>query len=128
MGLTATLFEILIMAVLLFLFSMTVLNFLSALRLKNTQAKRKSQLPSVSVLVPARNEAHNLTRLIPSLVSSDYPEFEILILDDESSDQTYETAQKLLGHSQVKFQVIKGQTWNQNRSVSGKNLDRKSVV
>ncbi|MBI5928777.1 MAG: glycosyltransferase [Chloroflexi bacterium] len=45
-------------------------------------------LPKVSILVPARNEARNIVPCIESLVSQDYPEFEIIVLNDLSSDET----------------------------------------
>jgi len=46
--------------------------------------------PAVSVVVCARNEAENLKRLLPALVHQDYPEFEIVLVDDGSTDQTFD--------------------------------------
>jgi len=46
-------------------------------------------LPSLSIIVPARNEEHNLRRLLPSLESQNYPgEMEIIVVDDHSNDGT----------------------------------------
>lgn len=46
-------------------------------------------LPSLSIIVPARNEADNLRRLLPSLNALRYPgTLEILVVDDHSTDQT----------------------------------------
>jgi chlorobactene glucosyltransferase len=42
----------------------------------------------VSILVPARNEEQNIQKCIQSLLDQDYPLFEILVLDDQSSDNT----------------------------------------
>jgi chlorobactene glucosyltransferase len=42
----------------------------------------------VSVLVPARNEAENIAVCVESLVRQDYPNFEIIVLDDQSTDET----------------------------------------
>ncbi len=44
--------------------------------------------PLVSVLVPARDEAANLRRLLPALARTRYPELEVLVLDDGSRDET----------------------------------------
>ena len=44
--------------------------------------------PKISLLIPARDEEDNLSRLIPSLVSQDYPDFEIIVIDDQSQDAT----------------------------------------
>ena len=48
-----------------------------------------SDAPSISVLIPARNEARNLRRLIPSLLSQTYPKVEIIVYDDGSEDGTW---------------------------------------
>ena len=44
--------------------------------------------PLVSVLVPARNEARNIGACVASLFTQDYPNYELLILDDHSQDET----------------------------------------
>ncbi len=44
--------------------------------------------PRVSVLVPARNEEHNIGRCAASLLAQNYPDFQLLVLDDESTDGT----------------------------------------
>ncbi|SHF79829.1 Glycosyltransferase, catalytic subunit of cellulose synthase and poly-beta-1,6-N-acetylglucosamine synthase [Flavobacterium segetis] len=43
---------------------------------------------SVSVIVCAKNEAENVTNFIPLLAEQDYPDFEIVLIDDASSDTT----------------------------------------
>lgn len=48
------------------------------------------ELPSVSVLVPARNEAHNLPALLESLLAQTYPAFDVYVYDDGSEDDTWE--------------------------------------
>jgi chlorobactene glucosyltransferase len=49
---------------------------------------RRSGLPRVSIIIPARNEASNLARLLPSLLNLDYGSYEIIVVDDASSDAT----------------------------------------
>lgn len=44
--------------------------------------------PLISVMVPARNEAKNIGACLESLMRQDYPNFEILVLDDNSTDAT----------------------------------------
>jgi len=46
------------------------------------------QLPNVSVLIPARNEAENILPMIESILNQDYPNFQIFVLDDNSDDET----------------------------------------
>lgn len=48
----------------------------------------RKKWPKVSILIPARNEEKRIRPLIESLVLQDYPHYEILVLDDRSTDQT----------------------------------------
>ena len=45
-------------------------------------------LPSVSILVPARNEEQRIEGCIQSLLELDYPAYEVIALDDQSNDST----------------------------------------
>ena len=51
--------------------------------------------PKVSILVPARNEEKNIAGCIQSLLLQDYPSFEVLALDDQSSDRTLSILEQL---------------------------------
>ncbi len=44
--------------------------------------------PLVSLIVPARNEEKNIRRCVEALIAQDYPAFEVLVLDDRSTDAT----------------------------------------
>ncbi len=44
--------------------------------------------PTVSIVVPARNEVRILPRLLDSLLALDYPQFEVVVVDDQSDDGT----------------------------------------
>jgi chlorobactene glucosyltransferase len=51
--------------------------------------------PKLSVLIPARNEEDNITSCLTSLVGQEYSDFEVLVLDDDSSDGTAERVQAI---------------------------------
>lgn len=61
----------------------------------------------VSILIPARNEAENLVNLLESLAMQTYNNFEIIVLDDNSEDDTYEIAKKYIPRF-TDLKVIKG--------------------
>ena len=44
--------------------------------------------PLVTVIVPARNEAHNIARCVESILSTTYPRLEVVVVDDSSTDDT----------------------------------------
>lgn len=66
------------------------------------------EYPSVSVLVPARNEEKNIRNCINSLLNQDYPNYEVLVLDDNSTDGTWQILTELSEKSE-KLRIIKGE-------------------
>lgn len=52
-----------------------------------TKSYSDKELPTVTVAIPARNETSNLSDCLNSLISSNYPKLEILVLDDCSQDR-----------------------------------------
>jgi len=80
--------------ILLFLLTIRVLRNLNFLqRIQHTQMKH-TDYPRVSVLVPARNEADNISECLESLAQQDYTDYQIIVLDDQSIDNTLEHIQK----------------------------------
>ena len=51
--------------------------------------------PLISILIPARNEKDNIKECLMSLVDQDYKNTEILVLDDNSSDNTSKVVKKI---------------------------------
>ena len=65
--------------------------------------------PLVSILVPARNEEVSIGRCLRSLQEQDYPNFEIILLDDQSTDRTGELARSLgFAESHLRFRLMEG--------------------
>jgi chlorobactene glucosyltransferase len=44
--------------------------------------------PRISIIIPARNEQTNIQRCVEAALAQDYPNFEVLVLDDRSTDAT----------------------------------------
>lgn len=63
-------------------------------------------LPSVAVLVPARNEERNMGRLVDSVLSQDYPSVSLHVYDDQSDDRTPEI---LAAYDDSRLRVVRGE-------------------
>lgn len=51
--------------------------------------------PKLSILVPAKDEAANIESCLKSLLAQDYPNLEVLVIDDRSSDDTAAIAESV---------------------------------
>ena len=56
------------------------------------------QLPGVSVIICAHNESYNLSQYLQALLTQDYPEFEVIIVDDGSEDDTRAVVESYMVH------------------------------
>src|SRR5660398_160440 len=54
-----------------------------------------SNIP-VSVIICAKNEAENLKQFIPSILNQKYPNFEVILINDASEDDTLEVMENFL--------------------------------
>ncbi|HEY1644775.1 MAG TPA: glycosyltransferase [Candidatus Saccharimonadales bacterium] len=68
---------------------------------------KESKLPTLTVAIPARNETEDLKECLGSLVASDYPKLEILVLDDCSQLKRTPEIIRQFAHDGVTF--IEGQ-------------------
>lgn len=61
---------------------------------RRNNAERKNELhftkelPPLSVVICARNESENLRRFLPSVLEQDYPKFEVIVINDGSTDES----------------------------------------
>jgi chlorobactene glucosyltransferase len=76
-----------VIVVFLFLGLLTALSNHFSIR-RFDQYPPAKNLPRVSILVPARNEAENIEACVRTLLGQDYPDFEVIVLDDHSTDET----------------------------------------
>lgn len=51
--------------------------------------------PLVSVIVPARDEERNIQRCVESLLAQDYPRYEVIVVDDGSTDATPDLLERM---------------------------------
>jgi chlorobactene glucosyltransferase len=65
------------------------------------------QFPRVSILVPARNEQAVIGECVRSLLAQDYPDFQVLVLDDHSTDGTRDVL-ATLAQTDTRLRVLSG--------------------
>jgi chlorobactene glucosyltransferase len=70
--------------------TINVLGNLRAFRRLADFARSAGDEPFVSVLVPARDEERSIAACLDSLIGQDYPRYEVIVLDDGSTDRTAE--------------------------------------
>jgi glycosyltransferase involved in cell wall biosynthesis len=86
-------------------FAVTLFNFISDPKLRRVN---KPYTDQVSILIPVRNEEENILRLLQSIHQQDYQNYEVLILDDDSTDRTNEICTGF-ANTHPSFRVIKGE-------------------
>ena len=84
-----------IIAVGLVIFALNLVLNLRALKRPDRNSKIPEPAPLVSVLIPARNEEENIEICLKSLREQDYSNFEILVLDDNSLDNTADIVSRI---------------------------------
>ncbi len=60
----------------------------------------------ISVIVPAKNEEQNITRCLFHLGAQDYPNYEILVVDDRSTDRTAHLVENFQKISKIPIKLI----------------------
>ena len=66
---------------------------------RHKQDKRKNSSKGISIVICARNEAKNLENFLPRILEQVYPKFEVVVVNDCSTDHTEE----LLSEMKVRY-------------------------
>lgn len=111
MEVDSTLQEVVVYVIFIFLFitvMRSVLLLIFGLKEKHTSYEYESNtLPTISIIVPAYNEEDVIEGALKSLIHLKYPEIEIIVVDDGSSDNTYTRARLFADlHPKSNIQVI----------------------
>lgn len=78
-------------------------NLLARYQLPQLHTVPAEDLPPISIILCARNEADNLLRNLPYFLEQDYPKFEVLVINDNSSDKTVEVVLEF----QKKYSILR---------------------
>jgi glycosyltransferase involved in cell wall biosynthesis len=85
-------------------FTVTLFNFISNPKLPHV---KRLSTQFISILIPVRNEENNILNLLNSIHAQDYDNYEVIILDDDSTDNTYRLCTDFAARHR-KFKIIKG--------------------
>jgi chlorobactene glucosyltransferase len=97
-----------VVAVLMVVIAANLIFNLRSLRRPDKHSRVPEPAPLVSVLIPARNEEENIETCLKSLLKQDYPNFEIIVLDDNSKDRTAELVRPMAAKD-GRIKLIKGE-------------------
>ncbi len=71
---------------------------------KHPVEKNYNYKPFVSILIPAHNEEDVIEKTIENIMDIDYPKFEVIVIDDRSSDNTAKVLEKVCSENEkVKY-------------------------
>jgi glycosyltransferase involved in cell wall biosynthesis len=73
--------------------------------------------PSVSVIIPTFNSASTLPRAIESVLSQNWPNLEIIVVDDGSTDKTLDRIQSYLPNIKYLRQARRGSAQARNAGI-----------
>ena len=71
------------------------------------KATAPERFPRVSVVIPARDEEEDVERAVRSHLAQDYPDFEVIVVEDRSTDRTPEILRRLAAEDE-RLTVLKG--------------------
>jgi len=64
--------------------------------------------PAVSVIIPARNEARNIELCLGSILANSYPAFDVVVVDDRSSDDTAAIVERVAAGAGDRVRLLRG--------------------
>jgi cellulose synthase/poly-beta-1,6-N-acetylglucosamine synthase-like glycosyltransferase len=102
-GLHFSIFELISVAVLFVAFGHQLyfyLRYINGVLRHNARIKKgritfRSEQPSVSVIICSKDESENLSKFLPEVLTQDYPLFEVIVINDGSSDDTEDLLKEL---------------------------------
>ncbi|HET54488.1 MAG TPA: glycosyltransferase family 2 protein, partial [Ignavibacteria bacterium] len=90
---------------------------------KYTVESKEGYYPFISIIVPVFNEGKILRTSIESLLDLEYPNYEIIIVNDGSTDDTAKVAEEVVGYQQGRTALVKVSLINKPNGGKSKALN-----
>jgi biofilm PGA synthesis N-glycosyltransferase PgaC len=89
---------------------------------RNAHQTPSSWTPAVTIIVPAYNEENLIESSLTSLIRLDYPHYDIIVIDDGSTDNTAKIAREVSErHPEIQINIISqsnaGKSWALNTGI-----------
>ncbi|MCO5260343.1 MAG: glycosyltransferase [Crocinitomicaceae bacterium] len=93
--------------------------FYARLAFYKEKEKKNNDLPPLSVIIAARNEADNIYENLPFVLTQDYPEFEVIVVVNQTTDES----KYILGAYQQQYSNLRYTVIEKNKHLRpGKKL------
>jgi chlorobactene glucosyltransferase len=99
---------LLVLAILMAFLALVLVNLAVLPTLRADRPPDVEQPPRVAVLVPARNEEGNIEASLRSLLGQDYPNLDVWLYDDASTDATAQIAARVQAEYPSTFYIVRG--------------------
>lgn len=90
------------------IFALRELDVVLRSRTKLAAREPAGEMPSLSIVVPARNEERQIERCVRSLLAQRHPQFEVIVVDDRSEDETRAILDRLAAEDR-RLRIVAGQ-------------------
>ena len=88
-------FPVLLVLLLVLLFLLRWIDWVAARRVMAAPTADAAELPRISIIVPCFNAARALETSIPQMLQQDYPDFQIILVNENSEDDTADVIKRL---------------------------------
>lgn len=78
-------------------------------RLRDYPPRADDEVPHVTVIIPARNEAANIGACLATVLNSTYARFDVVVVDDGSVDGTGDIVRALEQRAEGKVRLVEGE-------------------
>lgn len=85
--------------------------------------RKEGFYPFVSIIVPVYNEGKVIEQSVRSLLNLDYSNYEIIVVNDGSTDNTYDVAKQMVGYKKGKYGDVKVSVINKPNGGKAKALN-----